>query len=801
MRAFVLAVLFTSLLTVAVAAQSTGSLTGTIILNGSPAAGAVIEISPVSDPLKKMSTTTDSGGRYRFDGLEPGEYRIWAEKRGPSSQPGLSGAALGGAFGTANIKGGKSIQIDLTLTTAVYESTNTVREFVTIAADAKQISEQVSKSVSEIGPQEMRDRADFSLVESLRSVPGFRIQQLGGFGRTANVKTRGLRNQDTAVLIDGIRFRDASAISGDATSFLGDFTLTNVSKIEVLRGAGSSLYGTNAIGGAIDFQTPKPRPGWHGNLSGATGGLGLKRFRAGVSNSFFGNKLGFNVGGSRTVYSKGIDGDDDAENSSFQTRIEAEPFDKTSISVRIFFSDALVRLNNSPDTFGTLPVPSTIIDARSGINFIPDADDPDSQQRSKFFSGQLVLTQTIADGLVAQAYYSGVTTSRRNTNGPLGTGFQPFGGDETYRFDGRIDTFSAKINWSAGGNLLTAGFEHEREKLENSGLFVTPTDNFATTARQRSSTFFAQDLVGFLDGKFQLSGGFRAQWFGLDAPQFSSTSYPSRFDNVANPPSSVTIDGSASYYFPGSKTKIRSHVGSGYRVPSLYERFGSYFFFGAFFGIGNPDLKPERSISADAGMDQELFGKRLKLTANYFYNEIRDEVAYLPTDDFGAPSYYNADRHFSRGAEFIANAKPLRDTDVSVSYTIVNSDTRTSRRLTFLPPATIVSNDKRTFGIPTHQLTIVATQRFKDFWVNFDFLATSGYLAPIFSSSTFSTYTYRFAGNRRGDLTAGYTFRPIKQRFSLRLFGTIENMFDNEYYENGFRTAGANARIGLSLGF
>src|SRR5206468_12458774 len=114
-------------------------------------------------------------------------------------------------------------------------------------------------------------RADFSLVEALQTIPGFRVQQLGGFGRTASIKTRGLRNQDTAVLIDGIRFRDASAITGDASPFLSDFTLTSVNRIEVLRGSGSSLYGTNAIGGVIDFQTPEPQQGWHGQVSGAAG--------------------------------------------------------------------------------------------------------------------------------------------------------------------------------------------------------------------------------------------------------------------------------------------------------------------------------------------------------------------------------------------------------------------------------------------------------------------------------------------------------------------------------------------------
>ena len=200
----------------------------------------------------------------------------------------------------------------------------------------EQSIDEVSKTVNIIDGQEMRDRADFALPETLRTIPGFRVQQLGGFGRTANIKTRGLRNQDTAVLIDGIRFRDASAITGDASAFLSDFTLTSVSRIEVLRGSGSSLYGTNAIGGTIDFQTPKPQSGFHGNFSGAVGGLGLGRFRGNVSDGTTDGKFGFNIGVSRTVYTKGIDGEDDAHNTNFQTRIEYNPFSKTEYFRTIF---------------------------------------------------------------------------------------------------------------------------------------------------------------------------------------------------------------------------------------------------------------------------------------------------------------------------------------------------------------------------------------------------------------------------------------------------------------------------------
>ena len=106
-----------------------------------------------------------------------------------------------------------------------------------------------------------------------------------------------------------------------------------------------------------------------------------------------------------------------------------------------------------------------------------------------------------------------------------------------------------------------------------------------------------------------------------------------------------------------------------------------------------------------------------------------------------------------------------------------------------------------TLGIPKHQFTLVATQRIKRFWVNADILAASDYLAPIFSNTTFNSYVYRFDGSRRIDLTAGYTFPLKRDRFNLRVFGTLENLLDQEYYENGFKTPGRNGRAGVSFGF
>ncbi|MEO8041598.1 MAG: TonB-dependent receptor [Acidobacteriota bacterium] len=752
---------------------------------GNPVAGAEVFAKNADDSSRDETTRTDSEGKYRFYMIRGGVYVVTASY--------LSNGEL---KSSSPIKMTVRLSSSPTAADLVIDTFAAVRETVTISADAEQPVEQVSKSVNTIEAQEMRDRADITLIDTLRTIPGFRVQQLGGFGRTASIKARGLRNQDTAVLIDGIRFRDPGSITGDATPFLSDFTLTSVAKIEVLRGSGSSLYGTNAIGGTVDFQTPRPAKGFHGQVSGAAGGLGLGRFRGNGSYGTSDNKFGISGAISRTAYTKGIDGDDNASNTNIQSRIEYRPSYKTNFSGRFFISDANVRLNSSPDTFGALPPTTTIIDANEGVNFVPDVDDPDSFQKSRFFVGQFSASHAVSNKFVISGYYQGIDTKRMNDDGELGVGFQSA---FTNSFGGTIHTANVHAAWTPNAaHTFTGGYEFENEHFDNEGSTPSGTDDFTTSATQSSNTLYLQHLVSMLDGRLQFAGAARAQWFGLGKPQFSVTTGPYASLVLSDPPAAYTFDGSASYFISYTGTKIRTHVGNGYRVPSLYERFGTFFFSGLFFPQGNPALRPERSIGIDAGIEQYFADQRVKASATYFYTKIKDEITYIPTDDFGAPVYYNFDRHYSRGAEFSIEAKPTTSTNVFASYTFTNSDVRNFRRPMTGP---VANSDRKAFGIPYHQFTLVVTQRIKRFWVSADLLATSSYLAPVFSSTTFGQYTYRFDGNRRADLTAGYTF-PIKNdEFSLRLFGTVENLFDNEYFENGFRTPGRNGRIGLGLSF
>ena len=781
-----LSFILTLLFTIGVSAQAGATVSGQ--LTESDGIFANTQIRLVSK-MREFTTTTDEKGNYRFEDVSNGIYLL--------------------------IFNGNNAQVKVENGTVTMSK---VGEVVVISSGNLQADSEVSKTVNVIDSQEIKDRNEFSLTDALRTIPGFRVQQLGGFGRMASIKTRGLRNQDTAVLIDGIRFRDASSITGDASAFLSDFTFTGTNRVEVLRGSGSSLYGTNAIGGVLDLQTARPTSGFHGAFLGEGGGLGLKRFRGNVSDG--NDKIGFNAGVSRTVFTKGVDGADDAHNTNAQGRVDYNPSSKTNISGRFYISDAYVRLNSNPDTVGILPAISQIINAvplsRSelrrfengatqaqlnfgGANFIPDANDPDNFQKSKFYNGQILLTQIINGRLVFQSSYQALKTSRKNTNGVLGVGFQSA---STSVFEGQIHTLNGHFNYTpVSNNELTFGYEYEWEKFGNDGFPANAANNFSTRARQKSNTFYAQDLLSFFNRRLQIAGGFRAQFFNLEKPFFSSTNAPYKNATLENPPTAYTGDGSVSYFFETSKTKLRAHVGNGYRVPSLFERFGTFFStFGTpgFVGLGDPRLKPERSISFDGGVDQTIFNNRAKLSATYFYTHLQRTVDFsksLTGDLFGRSfGFINSKGAISRGAEFSGQVKATSSTDIFASYTFTNSDQRV--------PQVAGSRILQTLGVPQHQFTLVATQRiYNRLSLNFDFLATDSYIAPIFSNTIFSTRVYRFKGARKADLTASYEIPLKDDKLRFRLFGTVENLFDYDYYENGFRTTGRTGRGGLSVVF
>lgn len=760
------------------------------------------------DRAFSLVTATDSSGAYSFKHLAPGEYLVEAEASGFAVAPAQS----------VTLERGQTTTLDIALQLSGLRSS-----VVITASDTPQTVDEVSKALTVVENQEIEERDEMSIPESLRVVPGLRVQQLGGPGSFTSIKTRGLPSEDTAILIDGIRFRDAAAPQGDASGFLEDLFVTNVSRLEVLRGSGSSLYGSNAVGGVVNVVTDEGGGPIHGSVLGEGGGLGLFRTRAQLAGGIHNNRIVYSGGFSFLNVTRGVDDQDEARNTSGQGRILFRLTPTATLSGRIYTATSRLQLNNNPEGIGTLPA-TGIIEAiplslaeqlrfEAGVppaqlnigaaTFVPGANDPDNVREADFFNGAVIFTQRPTESFGYTISYQGLATNRSGINGPLGVGFQPFGGTTRSDFDARIHTLNARVDLRAGSvNYITGGYEFESENFKNPSFQVNPADNSDVNVTQRSHALFVQDQLRLLDDRLQIAGAFRAQFFRLQRPVFTPAALsPYQGFTFQSPPTAYTGDGSVAYTFRSSGTKLRGHVGNGYRAPSLFERFGA--FFDSFFGysvFGDPRLEPEKSIAFDAGIDQTFHENRVRLSATYFYTHLRKVIIFdfsglidFTTDPFGRfGGFLNTNGGIARGAEVELRATPTRSLNVIAAYTFTKAQQRTPQ-----VPGTI-----RSLVIPDHQFSFVATQRFgRRVLVNFDFSASSNYLGAVIDPTTFTSRGFRFKGLAKADLGASYSLPLNGEKRQLRFFGYVDNLFDREYFESGFRTPGRTGRAGASFVF
>lgn len=753
----------------------------------------------------RLSTVTDDGGAYRFDNLARGEYLVEAAAPGFARTDARSVRVEDGAA-TADV----SLELQ------------GVREQVVVTAtDTPQNAHEASKAVTVVGDGQIEARDEFAVTEAIRHVPGVRVQQLGGPGSFTSVKIRGLRNEDTAVLVDGFRFRDVAAPQGDASAFLEDLVVTNLDRVEVLRGSGSSVYGTNAIGGVVNLVTDSGGGRTRGSVLAEGGTLGLFRGQARIAGGWLDDRIVYSAGLSHLNVWDGVDEDDAARTSSGQGRVMARLGPTASLTGRIYSARSFLQLNEGPVAVGALP-PTGVVDAvalsdaelaryeagtpastlsLAGATFIPSANDPDNAREGDFLTGAVTFSHRPADGFGYSVAYHGLRTDRAFSDGPGGVSYEPFVSTRS-EFDGRIHTLAARADVDLGRvSLLNVGYELESETFVNRSLSGASAGDSSVDVTQRNNTFWVQDQLRLAGGRLQIAGGFRAQWFELDEPFFTpAASAPYQGIAFEAPPAAYTGDGSVAYLFPDSGTKLRAHVGNGYRAPSLYERFGTYF--SSFFGysvFGDPRLAPDRSIGIDAGIDQSLFDNRARVSATWFYTRLREVIVFdfsgaidPTTDPFGRfGGYLNTGGGLSRGLEIGFAASPDPSLDLELAYTYTNADQRRP----------LVGDVLRTFNVPDHQVSLVATQRIGSrFGITFDLAATSDYLTPIFDPSTFASRAYRFDGLLKADLGASYTL-PLADERSVRFYGKVENLFDREYFESGFRTPGASLVSGLQFRF
>lgn len=701
---------------------------------------------------------------------------------------------------------------------------------VVTAANAPQTLNEVSKALTVISNEEIMNRNDYAISELLRTSPGLQISNGGGPGQNTAVRTRGLRPDATAFLVDGLRFRDAATTQSDASSFISALNVIDADRVEVLRGSGSSLYGTNAAGGAVNIVTDQGGGDLHGSVQVEGGNLGLFRGRGNIAGGALNDRLKFSAGLLHLNVTRGVDGQDANRSSGAQGFIRYDFSPQVSLSARVWASDDFAQLNNSPTTSGVpranFPASGVIsaipLDAAArqtllaggrppygNATYVPSVNDPDSRRASRFANTAVIFRDLVGPRFTWQASYARVHTRRDYLNGPLGIGFQPCVlSDSQYRGD--IDTADARaIGQLTPWMNVTAGYEFEREQyfdFQDDHLPAALRTAERTTAQQQSHAAYFASQMAFLGKQLQVSVSGRAQAFRLSTPrfQYAGTENPYASLTFGNPPRALTGDISAAYFAARTNTKIRAHAGNAFRAPSLYERFGGGFYNDPFSGgvvfspYGDPRLAPDRYNSFDGGIDQYLFGSRLTASATIFYTRILNLTAFdfsgalnPVTDPYGRSSgYLNGSGGLSRGAEVSLRARPTRSLSVSGSYTFTNANT---------DRAVSVPGYFGALGVPKHVATAVATNDWtRRLTTTVDVYRYSSIDAAL--SAAFVSHAFRYPGFTKTGLVASYRVWDRESR-SARVYGRVDNVFDRNYYETGFLAPGATFVTGIAFQF
>ncbi|HEY0377062.1 MAG TPA: TonB-dependent receptor [Pyrinomonadaceae bacterium] len=725
----------------------------------------------------RLAAQTNGEGAYSFDRLAAGDYILEVAARGFAVA----------SSDDVRVRVGQKVERDFALAVAAVSES-----VVVVATGTPQRADEVSKAVTLVGEEQIETRRELTLSEALRGTPGLRVQQQGSYGAITSLRLRGQRNFDTAILLDGLRVRDAADINGSALPFITDILPADLDRVEILRGSGSSIYGTNAIGGVINL-VPKAGAGEaRFQVSAEGGSLGLARERVQGSGGI-GRRAGYSFGLTRMDVRRGVDGDDQYGVTAAGARFQFDATPSIQLSANFYGTISNARTNSDPVALAPAFSPvEQYPRAAVGVTFQPDMNNPDQGRRNRLLVGSVRLSQRVNEIFSYTVAYQHVSSRRRNYNGPLVdprfSSFFPFGDFEfNSTNNGSTETLDARANFRLGrANLLTAGTEYERETFSQQSIPSFSLLN-GTTDRQRTFALFGQDQIFLLGDRLQISLGVRGQFYRI-----SAAARPGALSAV-EAESSVTGDGAIAYFVRSTGTKLRAHVGNGFRAPSLFERFGEAVIVGTPQRIGDPTLRAEQSIGVDGGFDQRLFEDRLRFGLTYFYTRLQRVVSStsFATDPLGLGrffGYVNRPGGLARGVESYLEAAPFRGTEVRASYTFTNSDR-------FVPGTGLL----REYVIPRHLFGLTLNQHLRAFIVSFDLNRTGSYLAPVFDLS-FRQAVLTFGGYTKADAHVSYE-RALSEGVRLILFGGADNIFDREYFENGFRAPGVVGRGGASVRF
>lgn len=459
----------------------------------------------------------------------------------------------------------------------------------------------VPLNVSVVEGADLRARGVRSLAEALDDLPGITVVETGSFGGTTSMFVRGGESDYTRVLIDGVPVN-----SPGGGLDLAHLTVENVERIEVVRGPGSVLYGSDAVAAVIEVHTRKgsgapvidarARAGSHGTVdlaASVAGARGALSYAASLANFDTDGSLAFN---------------NDYRNTEVSARLGLAPDDATSLGLSIRHSDH--DFHFPTDGAGTLT------------------------DRNQFSAGArtvVALDAARALGRVRAELALGAHDSDEGIRDDFDDEDDP----NSLRTDDHARRLlaDARVHVDIGGHtVLTAGGLLERETLETALSSRSEFGPFESASDDERSAKAAYAQVHTTPvGGVSLTGGLRHE------------------DNDAFGGFTTWRAGVA--YAPGSAVRLRASAGTGFKEPTFAENFARG------FARGNPDLVPEESRSWEAGLDASTRGRRVSLSATYFDQEFRNliDFTFAPEPET-APNYFNIARADARGMEASVSA-------------------------------------------------------------------------------------------------------------------------------------------------
>lgn len=482
--------------------------------------------------------------------------------------------------------------------------TTSLPEIVVTATRYPVAPDSVASTVTVLRGEDLRAQGIRFVGDALRQTPGAHVVQGGPFGAAASLFLRGGESDYVKVLVDGVPVNQPGGFYDFAS-----LTTDNVERVEILRGPGSVLYGSDAIAGVVQIVTREGDGGLHVDAAGEGGSFGSARWEASALGG--GDDLGWSASLSRLTSDGTYALNNDYRNTSASGRLRVEAGARTTLGLTGRYHDA--RYHFPTDGTGAV-VDRNQYTTDETASFALDL----GHRFSQTLDGQLLLAR------------SDIITGYENpADPPPGPAFESSDRTSTDRTsaDARLQL---RLPRGIRG-LAGASFEAQRQDV--TGAFDEGRDNWG---------LYAQATVLPLS-RLQLTAGGR-----LDENQRFGSFWTYR---------------AAALAFASPSTRLRASVGSGFKEPSFFENFDSP------FSVGNPDLRPERSFSLEGGIEQELARGAARVGVTVFAQRFRDliQFTFVPPEP-GGPNYFNVAAADADGLEALLDLRlgPVRG---SVSYT------------------------------------------------------------------------------------------------------------------------------------